>query len=233
MTPRPVRFGILASTGGAVMGRMLESPWFRERVSIVVTDRPCGALARAASAGVPGLQVVLTDPAAREKAIADAFTAAGVEHVLLFYTRLLRHDLLRRFRGRLWNLHPSLLPSFPGLHPFEDAIMADARVLGTTIHAVDAGTDTGAVLLQSVFARRHSDTEVALRHALFEQQVRGGLQACRWLAAGRVRGDAQRVSLFDEPEPAWLGDVCFTPGLDDAEARTFPVPAPSAAGVSR
>ena len=117
-------------------------------------------------------------------------TAAGVEHVLLFYTRLLRHELLRRFRGRLWNLHPSLLPAFPGLHPFEDAIMADARVLGTTIHAVDAGMDTGAVLLQSVFARRPDDTEVALRHALFEQQP-----ALQTLFGCRGQGDAAVVGL--------------------------------------
>ena len=233
MSPRPVRFGILASTGGAVLGRMLESSWFRERVGIVVTDRPCGALARAARVGLPGLQVVLTDPAAREKAIADAFTAAGVDHVLLFYTRLLRHDLLRRFRGRLWNLHPSLLPAFPGMHAFEDAIMADARVLGTTIHAVDEGMDTGPVLLQSAFARRHGDGEVALRHALFEQQVRGGLQACRWLAAGRVSVDGRRLALFDEPEPELLEDVLFTPGLDDAEARAITVPAPSLRGAGR
>jgi phosphoribosylglycinamide formyltransferase 1 len=233
MSVRPVRFGILASTGGSVLGRMFESAWFRERVSIVVTDRPCGALARAANAGVPGLQVVLSEPVAREKALADAFTAAGVDHVLLFYTRLLRHELLRRFRGRLWNLHPSLLPAFPGAHPFEDAILADARVLGTTIHAVDEGMDTGPVLLQSAFARRPGDTEAQLRHALFEQQVRGGLQACHWLAAGRVRVDGNRVTLRDEPEPAMLDQVLFTPGLEDVEARTIRVPAPLVTGGSR
>jgi phosphoribosylglycinamide formyltransferase-1 len=230
---RPTRFGVLASTGGAVLSRMLESAWFRSRLAIVAADRPCGAIERAAAAGIPVALVLETDPVRREQALSTAFQQQEVDHILLFYTRLLRHELLERFRDRLWNLHPSLLPAFPGAHGFEDAMAAGARVLGTTLHLVDEGMDTGPVLLQSVFARMSGATERELRHVLFTQQVRGALQACRWLAAGRVSVHAGRVLVRDEPAP-WASDgTLFTPGLDDPEARSLPIPSPSAMELKR
>ena len=225
MIARPMRFGVLASTGGAVLGQMLLSSWFREHLALVVTDRACGARARAIAHGRPVVTVDARDPALRERAMADAFREAEVDHVLLFYTRLLRHDLLERYAGRLWNLHPALLPAFPGPHGFEDARRAGARLLGTTIHAVDAGMDTGPVLAQSVFAGAPGATESDLRHALFGQQVRMALQTCRWLAQERVTLEGDRVLVRDEPAPMFLAGALYAPGLDDTEARMLAIPA--------
>ncbi len=233
MTARLIRFGVLASTGGAVLSRMLESAWFRSRLALVAADRPCGALERAGAAGVPVALVRETDRVRREQALAAAFAQQDVDHVLLFYTRLVQHELLERYSGRLWNLHPSLLPAFPGAHGFEDAMAAQARVLGTTLHAVDAGMDTGPVLIQSAFARGPGAHERELRHAMFVQQVRGALQACRWLAAGRVSVIAGHVAVRDEPAPIALDGALYTPGLDDAEARTLVIPSPSAMELPR
>ena len=228
MSARVIRFGVLASTGGAVLTRMLESAWFRSRLAIVTTDRSCGALERAAAAGIPVALVRETDRVRREQAFTAAFQQQEVDHILLFYTRLVQHQLLTRYRGRLWNLHPSLLPAFPGAHGFEDAMAARARVLGTTLHAVDDGIDTGPALIQSAFARRPGASERELRHAIFVQQVRSALQACRWLAAGRVTVSEGQVHLRDEPAPIAHDGALFTPGLDDAEARSLMIPSPSA-----
>ena len=129
MRSRAPRFGILASTGGAVMGKLVESPWFRSQLALVAVDRPCGALERASAAGLPVALCTSDDAAAREVLLSDAFERHGVEHVFVFYTRMLRHDLLRRYAGRLWNLHPSLLPAFPGAHGFEDSFAARVPVL--------------------------------------------------------------------------------------------------------
>ncbi|MFM8558050.1 MAG: phosphoribosylglycinamide formyltransferase [bacterium] len=225
MRVRGTRFGVLVSTGGAVLARLLTSAWFRDHLAVVVADRPCGAIECAERAGVPTVVVDEPDAYLRERALADVFDAHGADHILLFYTRLLRHDLLVRRAGTLWNLHPSLLPAFPGRHGFEDAIAAGARVLGTTLHAVDAGCDTGPVLLQTVFARDPGASLAATRHRLFEQQVRAALQACRWLAAGRVAVVEGRVVVRDEPAPILLAGTLYAPGLDDAEAHTVVVPA--------
>lgn len=233
MRPRPPRFGILASTGGAVMGKLIESPWFRSQLALVAVDRPCGALERASAASLPVALCTSDDPAAREVLLADAFERHGVEYVFVFYTRLLQHDLLQRYAGRLWNLHPSLLPAFPGAHGFEDSFAARVPVLGATLHAIDKGTDTGPVLMQSAFARTEAMTIAQARHEIFTQHVGMTLQAARWLAAGRVSVTGASVVLR-EPPPATVHEgTLFSPGLDDHEAMSHPVSSPRTSQLPR
>lgn len=225
-SPR-VRFGVLASTGGAVLGALLESAWFRERVALVATDRPCGAVDRAATSGIAHVTVDIGDAVRREGALDSAFAAAGVTHVFLFYTRLVRHALLERWRGRLWNLHPALLPGFPGAHGFEAGWTSGVPMLGTTLHAIDAGLDTGPPLLQTAFARATFGDAATTRHAVFEQQVRSALQAAHWLAAGRVETGERAVRVSGAPPAVLLDGALYSPGLDAREALTWrsaPVP---------
>lgn len=227
------RFGVLASTGGAVLGKLIESPGFRAQLALVAVDRPCGALDRASAAGLPVALCTSDDPIARERLLADAFERHRVEHVFVFYTRLLRHELLQRYRGRLWNLHPALLPAFAGAHGFEDSLAAGVPVLGSTLHAIDDGMDTGPVLMQAAFARSDMPTQAQARHAVFTQHVRMTLQASRWLGAGRIGTETGRVVLRDAP-PAMLHDGArYTPGLDDPEVLSLAVPLPRCTEVPR
>lgn len=228
MRPRTPRFGILASTGGAVMGKLIESPWFLSQLALVAVDRPCGALERASAAGLPVALCTSEDAAAREVLLADAFARHEVEHVFVFYTRMLRHDLLQRYAGRLWNLHPSLLPAFPGGHGFEHSFAACVPVLGATLHAIDAGLDTGPVLMQSAFARTEAMTIAHARHEVFTQHVGMTLQAARWLAAGRVSVTDARVVLREPPPASVHAGTLFSPGLDDPEAMSHPASRPGA-----
>ena len=233
MSVRPLRFGVLASTGGAVLGRLLESAWFRRHLVLVATDRDCGALPRALAAGVATARCVHADAGPRETLLAAAFEQHAVDHVLLFYTRLLKFDMLRRYRGRLWNLHPSLLPAFPGRHGFEDGFRSGARVLGSTLHAVDAGCDTGPILSQTAFAVVPGMDERSARHAVFCQQTRSALQACHWLAEGRVHFDSDRVHVSARPGATLHEGALYSPGLEDHEAATMPIPAPDVLRATR
>lgn len=229
MSARELRLGVLTSTGGAVLGGLMaQSAWFRRQLVVVAADRNCGALERARAAGVAAELCMHEEADSREALLNAAFEQHGVEHVLVFYTRLLRHSLLERFRGRLWNLHPALLPAFPGRHGFEDGFASGARVLGTTLHAIDAGCDSGPMLIQTAFARAPGMDERAARHAVFGQQVRSALQACRWLAAGRVHCSSGRVDLNAAPAATLLAGALYSPGLDDTEAATLEIPAPVA-----
>ncbi len=143
-------------------------------VAVVVSNVP-GALAleRAERADIPTAIFPLDDYAgreARDRAMADALEAGGVELVVLAgYMQLLTPQFLERFPHRVINLHPALLPSFPGEHGIEDAVRFGAKVTGVTVHFVDAGVDTGPVIRQEALPVHDDDTVASLAariHAL-------------------------------------------------------------------
>lgn len=219
-----LRCAIVASTGGAVMHELLKRPFFRRQIHLVASDRPCGAIDRAAAHGVP--TVILRGPSPADFcARLDArLREEGIEWVISFYTRLFVEPLLTHFRNRIVNLHPSLLPSFKGLHGFEDTLAAGVRYAGTTIHLIDERMDEGRVILQSVLPIDPARPVPELRHALFEQQCRSLLQVVRWLAEGRIEVRERGVVVRD----ATYTDFEFSPTLDDREAATLRVPRPPA-----
>ncbi len=221
------RLALVASTGGGVANVLLARPSFARHVVAVVSDRRCGALEVARRHGVPAVPLEERAGAAFSDRLCAWLRAHDVDWVVSFYTKLFRGALLDAYRDRILNLHPSLLPSFKGLHGFEDACRAGARFVGTTIHLVDARMDSGAIVLQSVTPRDPDRDPAALRHLLFRQQCRGLLQVVRWIADDRlvVEGPVVRIrgARFDDAE--------FSPALDDPEARALDVgAAPEPAG---
>ena len=148
-----MKVGVLASGAGTNLQAILDRVHGREGVEVVAvaSDQPgAPALDRAARAGVPtGVFPVEEDRRARDAAIADFLERHGVELVVLAgYMALLDPAFLGRFPGRVINVHPALLPAFPGAHAVRDALAAGVPVTGATVHLVDAGVDTGPVLAQ-------------------------------------------------------------------------------------
>jgi phosphoribosylglycinamide formyltransferase-1 len=125
------------------------------------------ALARAEAAGVPTAVFALDAHETREErdtAMADWLESHGVQVVVLAgYMQLLRPCFLDRFRGRVINVHPALLPQFPGAHAIEEALAAGVPVTGATVHFVDDGIDTGDVIVQREVPVREGDTVETLR----------------------------------------------------------------------
>jgi phosphoribosylglycinamide formyltransferase 1 len=124
-------------------------------------------IARAEAAGVATAVFPLDAYASRDErdnAMAEWLTSQGVEWVVLAgYMHLLRPSFLDRFPERVINVHPALLPQFPGAHPIEDALAAGVRETGATVHYVDHGVDTGPVILQERVAVEDADTVESLR----------------------------------------------------------------------
>jgi phosphoribosylglycinamide formyltransferase-1 len=146
---------VLASGAGSNLQALLETVHGHDGISIVAvaSDKPgARALERAAAAGVPTQVFPLAefaDRAARDDAIADWLEAAGAELVVLAgYMQLLSGAFLARFPGAVINVHPALLPAFPGLAAVEQALSYGVKVFGVTVHFVDEGVDTGPVILQ-------------------------------------------------------------------------------------
>jgi phosphoribosylglycinamide formyltransferase-1 len=185
--PAPLRVGVLASGAGTNLQALLDSVHGNEAVVVAVaSDRAdAAALRRAADAGVPARVFALADHpdrAVRDGAIADWLQERDVELVVLAgYMALLTSPLLGRFAGRVVNIHPSLLPAFPGLRAVEQALAYGVKVFGVTVHFVDddGGVDTGPVLVQRAVelpaAATPEDVMQHLRpieHALLPEAVR-------------------------------------------------------------
>jgi phosphoribosylglycinamide formyltransferase-1 len=139
------------------------------------------ALNRARAVGIPTATFALDCHASREErdlVMATWLEEHGAEIVVLAgYMHLLTKPFLARFPGRIVNVHPSLLPSFPGAHPIEDALAAGVETTGVTVHLVDEGVDTGPVLVQEpvqVEPRETLEDRIhAVEHRLLPETVRG------------------------------------------------------------
>jgi phosphoribosylglycinamide formyltransferase-1 len=190
-----MRVGVLASGGGTNLQALLDSVHGREAEIVAVgSDRAeAQALVRAEAAGVPTrvfARRAFADRAARDAAMAGWLEEHGVALVVLAgYMAILDAAFIARFRDRIVNVHPSLLPAFPGVASVQQAIDYGVRVIGVTVHLVDEGVDTGSIVLQRAIDLPHdADADAALgllrplEHALLPEAV-------RLFAAGRVRRD--------------------------------------------
>jgi phosphoribosylglycinamide formyltransferase-1 len=152
----------------------------------------------------------VTDRAAYDLSLVERLRAARVDLVCLAgYMRLVTPAFLRAFgpdegtRGcpRVVNIHPALLPAFPGLHGPRQAIAAGVKLAGCTVHFVDEGTDTGPIIAQASVPVLDGDTEESLAARILEQEHRLYPQAVQWIAAGRLSLEGRRVRLDAAPAP--------------------------------
>jgi phosphoribosylglycinamide formyltransferase 1 len=166
------RVGVLASGEGTNLQAVLDRVHGREvEVVAVASDQPgARALERATAAGVATRVFegsAYGSRAARDAAIGDWLDERGVELVVLAgYMHLLTPPFLRRFPGRIVNVHPSLLPAFPGAHAIADALASGVGETGVTVHFVDEGLDTGPVIAQERVAVEPRDTLEERIHAV-------------------------------------------------------------------
>ena len=162
------------------------------RALLTVSDKR--GLERARDAGIDRGVFVASDydsREARDAALGGWLQGHGVELVVLAgFMELLGAEFVRRFAGRIVNVHPSLLPAFPGVHSIEQAIEYGVRVMGVTIHFVDEGVDSGPILLQEAFDPvPYSGDIAAVERRVHEIEHRLLPRAVRLIAAGGVRID--------------------------------------------
>lgn len=160
--------GVLVSGEGTNLQALIDE---RLPVVAVASSRPgVRALERAERAGIETAVFPIADYASREardEALAGWLSGRGVELVVLAgFMELLRAPMLERFAGRIVNVHPSLLPAFPGTRAVEDAVEAGVEVTGVTVHLVDEGVDTGPVLRREPVPVEPRETLVARIHAV-------------------------------------------------------------------
>jgi phosphoribosylglycinamide formyltransferase-1 len=176
------------------------------RIVGILSNRPdAGGLATAAALGVPTRVVDHQAFASREafdQAMAEAIDSFAPDLVVLAgFMRILSDGFVQHYAGRLINIHPSLLPSFPGLHTHRRALAAGVRLHGCTVHFVTPALDHGPVIVQAAVPVLDTDDEASLAARVLAQEHRIYPIAVRWFAEGRLRLHEGRV-LLDAPQEA-------------------------------
>jgi phosphoribosylglycinamide formyltransferase 1 len=204
-----MKVGVLASGEGTNLQALLDTVHGKEvEIVAVASDQPSSrALRRGAEAGVPTrvfLRSEHSDRAARDAAIADWLSERGAELVVLAgYMAILDPGFVARFPDRILNVHPALLPAFPGIGAVEQALAYGVKVFGVTVHFVDEGVDTGPVILQRALELPDAGDAAAVHAALRPIEHDLLTEAVRLIARGAVHiqpDQPRRVQVSSAPD---------------------------------
>jgi phosphoribosylglycinamide formyltransferase-1 len=197
-----MKTGVLASGGGTNLQSLI-AHWQKgalapAELAVVGANVPgCQALERAAQAAIPTFVLSHKSFASREdfdRALVQELRGRGIELVVLAgFMRVLTAAFLDAFPNRVVNIHPALLPAFPGTHAQKQALDYGVKVSGCTVHFVDAGTDTGPIIAQTVVPVLPGDDEDRLRDRILAEEHRILPAVVQAIAAGRVTVEGRRV----------------------------------------
>jgi len=194
---------ILISGRGSNMQAIVDADIPGARIAAVISNRSdAGGLAWAAERGIA--TAVLDHKQFADRESFDAKLAELIDGyqpdlvVLAGFMRILTQGFTAHYAGRMLNIHPSLLPAFPGLHTHQQAINAGCRIAGCTVHFVTAELDHGPIVAQGAVPVYHDDTEATLAARVLEQEHRLYPQAVAQFVAGRLSLDGLRVRVADE-----------------------------------
>jgi phosphoribosylglycinamide formyltransferase 1 len=194
------RIAVLVSGSGTNLQALLADPLIRRHIALVLSDRPAiQALERAGDAGVETLVIqpdAFGDRDRFSRAVADELEARDIDLLVSAgYLRILGPDVVKRWQQRFVNVHPALLPAFPGTHGVRDALAYGVKTTGVTVHFVDDGVDSGPIILQEAVDVRDDDSWDTLEERIHEAEHRLLPTAVRALLAGRVTVDGRRVRI--------------------------------------
>src|ERR1700726_4037011 len=195
-----LRVGVLISGRGSNLRALIDAaadPGYPAEIVLVISNRAeAPGLQHAAQAGIAHRVIAERDRAAFAAAADSALRQHGVELVALAgFMRLLDTGFVEGWRDRLINIHPSLLPAFPGLHPQRQALAAGVRFSGCTVHFVRPEVDVGPIIAQAVVPTRPGDDEARLSARILAVEHRLYPLAGRLIAEGRVRAVADTVEI--------------------------------------
>jgi phosphoribosylglycinamide formyltransferase-1 len=194
------RIAVLVSGSGTNLQALLDHPVCGPRIALVLSDRPgVKALERGASDGIESAVLEPKDFEDRktfDRAVVDLLRDRGIDVVVSAgYMRMLGPAVLEAYGGRWLNVHPSLLPAFPGTSGVADALAYGVRVTGVTVFFVDEGMDTGPVVMQEAIEVREDDDWDSLEARVHEVEHRLLPAATAALVEGRIRVDGRKVTI--------------------------------------
>jgi phosphoribosylglycinamide formyltransferase 1 len=209
------RVAILISGRGSNMAALIDAAKaddFPAEIVVVISNKAdAGGLARARNSGVPAVTIESkpfgADRAGFEAKLQSALDEYRVDLICLGgFMRLFTAGFVQRWHGRMLNIHPSLLPSFPGLDPQQQALRAGVKISGATVHFVIPETDAGPIVMQGAVAVRDDDTPQTLAARILEIEHRIYPDALRLVASGKAQleGDICKTAAYGSPDDSLI-----------------------------
>ncbi len=208
MVAKKLRLSVLASGRGsnflAIQQAIAEGRLDAVIRQVISNKADAPALEKARALGIKAIAIdpkSYPDRVVYERQIVEYLQAEGTELVVLAgYMLLVGETLLQAYPNRVVNIHPALLPSFPGLHAQRQAVEYGAKYSGCTVHFVDGGMDTGPVICQTAVPVYSDDDEDTLSDRILEQEHILYARCIQWIAEGRVTVEGHRVKIEGERE---------------------------------
>ncbi len=193
--------GVLASGRGSNFQSIIdsiESGFIKARIAVLISDNPeAYALERAKKHNIEAFVITPRDFPDRDLYylhIAKELEDRGVELVILAgFMRVVGKPIIEMFPNRIMNIHPALLPSFPGLHAQKQAVDYGVKISGCTVHFVDEGVDTGPIIIQAAVPAYEDDTEETLSARILKQEHRIFPLSVKLFAEGRIKVEGRKV----------------------------------------
>ena len=197
-----MKIGVLASGSGSNLQTLIDQLHRDEsckiEISVVISDRKKAyALTRAKKAGIPSYVVKAQEFPDRhtfDERISELLETHAVELIVLAgFMKLLQPAFVQKYRNRILNIHPALLPAFPGAHPVADTLAYGAKVSGITVHFVDEGMDTGPIIAQKLVPVFDNDDEDSLHARLQVEEHKLYPAVIKWYAENRIGFAGRKV----------------------------------------
>jgi len=199
-----IKLGVLASGQGTNLQAIIDASLKGEieaEVSVVISDkREAYALKRAEEHSIPAIFINRGDFSSKEEyegEIVKGLQRYEVSLVILAgYMRVVGKEFAKEYKGKMMNIHPALLPSFPGLKAWEQAYNYGVKVSGVTVHFVEEGVDTGPVILQRAVEVKEDDTLDSLLQRIHQEEYKIYPQAIQLFAQGKLKIEGRRVRII-------------------------------------
>jgi len=218
-----LKIGVLASGRGSNFQAIIdeiENKNLKASIEILITDNPSAfAIERAERHNINHMFINPEDFAAKDeffKKIADELKSRGVDLVILAgFMRIVRKPLIDAFPDRIMNIHPALLPAFPGMHGQRQALDYGVKISGCTVHFVDGGMDTGPVIIQAAVLVTSDDTEDTLSERILSFEHKIYPEAVRLFSEGRLEIKGRKVVIKNHS--AVISNI-VNPPIDETDA---------------
>lgn len=195
--------GVLASGRGSNFQSIIDSinsGFIKARIAVLITDNPeAYAIERAKNHNIESLIISPEDFSGKDSYyshIAKELKSRNVELVVLAgFMRVVGKPLIKGFQNKIMNIHPALLPSFPGLHGQKQAVDYGVKISGCTVHFVDEGVDTGPIIIQAAVPAYENDTEDSLSERILKEEHKIFTLAIKLFSEGKIAVEGRKVSI--------------------------------------